>query len=462
MLGEKVTEPSESQSNTQLDSGGRYRWRWNHIGSALTILVGAFTLVGLHVKAYRTFSPIDERQHVDYLYRVSQGELLRMGEQIGQETLRDEACRGLDWDLFTPPPCHPNRPYDPNIYPNSGYNSAHIHPPTYYLLTNMVMKAQSATGVSRNFVSAARLAGGLWLGLGLLAFWYAAAELRVPPFARVVAIVLMVTTPTMLLASSTVNPDATSLLAGGALLLATLVWERKRGGTIYLIPLAGVLAVALKITNIVAVAAAGLYLLMRWWHQRHRTPNDSGKRGGYLLATVALVAAGIATALFWILIHNAIIRVPFDPQTEEFRVQSLSADAIVGQLLAVVTPVRDPWLVPFLNNAAVKAIVQLVNLGLVAAVFGAILYGRPGHPQAAVGISGSIVILGSGAIFTIMNYVLNSGTYVAIPPRYGMSAIPFLFLGLASAVRRPTVLGVTAVMGIASLLIVLAGMITAL
>lgn len=462
MLRGQTTDTSEPTAE-EIPEQGRHRariatWVW----VVIPILFLTFLLVGLHLRAYPTFSPIDERQHVDYLYRISRGDLLRMGEQIGQEALRDEACRGLDWNLFTPPPCHPNRPYNPDVYPNLGYNSAHIHPPTYYFLTNLVADSFRTTGISRDFVSSARLSGGLWLGLGLLVFWYVASELHIGPLSRVIAMVLMATTPTVLHASATVNPDSTALLAGGLLLLATLVWERKRGRTILLIPLGAVLAVALKVTNILVVGATALYLIIRWWLAWRRTRNEPGVTRGYLGAAAVLIVAGLASALLWMMTHNALIRVPFDPQTEQFRVESLPADAVVGQMLALVTPVRDPWLPSFLNNAAVKGIFQLVNLGLIAAVFGAVMFGRPRRPTTVLAISGALAILGSGALLTVVNYLLNSGTYVAIPPRYGMSVIPILFLGLASALHRPTVLWVAGLLGTASFGIVVFGMLNSL
>lgn len=462
VLREETTEESEPRAKEIRESAHPRRSIAPQLSVVVPILSFSFLMVGLHLNAYPTFSPIDERQHVDYLYRISRGDLLRMGEQIGQEALRDEACRGLDWDLFTPPPCHPIRPYNPDVYPDLGYNSAHIHPPTYYFLTNLVADSFRTTGISRDFVSSARLSGGLWLGLGLLVFWYVASKLHIHPLGRVIAMVLMATTPTVLHASATVNPDSTALLAGGLLLLATLVWERKRGRTILLVPLGAVLAVALKVTNILVVGATALYLIIRWWLAWRSTRNEPGVTRGYLGAAAVLIVAGLASTLLWMMMHNALIRVPFDPQTEQFRVESLSADAIVGQMLALVTPVRDPWLPPFLNNAAVKGIFQLVNLGLVAAVFGAVMFGSPRRSTTVLAISGALVILGSGALLTVLNYMLNSGTYVAIPPRYGMSVIPILFLGLASALRRPPVLWGAGLLGIASFGTVVSGMLSSL
>lgn len=461
MLRGQTTRTSEPSTDATIREPGHHRVITTQIWIVLPILILSFVLVGLHLKAYRTFSPIDERQHVDYLYRISRGELLRMGEQIGQETLRDESCRGLDWNLFTPPPCHPNRPYDPNVYPDLGYNSAHVHPPTYYFFTNMVVKTFRTTGVASNFVSSARLVGGLWLGLGLLSFWYAGRELRIPLRNVAITLVLLATTPTLIHASSIVNPDATSLLAGSALLLAVLVWERRRGYAFLLLPASAVFAVGMKFTNMLAVGAAVIYLMLRWWHERQKGAIEPRARLGYLLGAAALVISSVATAALWMITHNLLILNPVNPQLESFQVDSLSGEAIVTQMMALVTPVRDAWLPSFLNNAGVKGVLQIVNLGLMAAAFGALLFEKHSRPTTLVAISGALVMLGSGAALTIGFFYLNSRAYVAIPPRYGISILPFLFLALASALRRSAVFWLVALLAVLSAFTVLSGLLSA-
>jgi hypothetical protein len=426
------------------------------------ILSLSISLVALHLKAYRTFSPFDERQHVDYLYRVSRGELLRMGDRIGQDALRDEACRGLDWEFFTPPPCHPTKPYNPDIYPDLAYNSAHVHPPTYYLLTALAVNGFETTGLFRDFVTTGRLSGGLWLGLALLLFWHLAAQLQISRKNRTIAMILLATTPAVVHASSTINPDSTALFAGTALLLSTVLWERKRGRTILLLPVSAAFAVALKFTNILAVGASVLYLLFRWRFGRKRAQIDSEAGRGYLAAASVLTITGIGTAVIWTVAHNLLIRVSINPQLEQFQVESLSADAIVGQMMALVTPVRDAWLPPFLNNAAVKGILQLLNLGLLAAVFGAPLFDRRDRRRTVVAISGGLIILVSGTALTIANFYLNSGAYVAIPPRYGISVLPFLFVALASALRSPAPSRAAALLAVLSALTLLSGLLSAL
>lgn len=462
VLRGETTETSEPKAEEIAEPADRRRSIATQLWVVVPILFFSFLVVGLHLNAYPTFSPIDERQHVDYLYRITRGELLRMGEQIGQETLRDEACRGLDWDQFTPPPCHPNRPYNPDVFPNLGYNSAHIHPPTYYFLTSVVAKSFRATGIARNFVSSARLSGGLWLGLALILFWYAARELQISTVNRVIAMALLATTPTVIYSSSTVNPDSMALLPGAALLLTTLVWERKRGRTILLLPMMAAVAVALKVTNILAVGASAIYLLVRWWHRRRAEGIKPAGQKGYVAAASYLAGAGIATTIVWLLLHTLLVRVPFDPAIELYKVDSLSLNAILSQAMAMVTPVKDAWLSPFFRTQAVNLILQLVNLSLVAAVFGAVFYGRPRSPRMAVAIAGGLVILVAGMALTVFNYFFNSRTYAGIPARYGISVLPFLFVALASALRRPGVTWAAGLLAAASVATVGTAMITAI
>jgi hypothetical protein len=102
----------------------------------------------------------------------------------------------------------------------------------------------------------------------------------------------------------------------------------------------------------------------------------------------------------------------------------------------------------------------LVNLALLAAVFGAVLYERTIRPRAAVAFSGGLVILVSGIGLTLFNYFLNSHTFAGIPARYGISVLPFLFIALASALRRPLVTWAAGLLAVASVVTVGTALIT--
>jgi len=425
------------------------------------IMLLPLTLVSLHVKIYRTFSPIDERQHVDYLYRISRGELLGMGEQIGQDALRDEACRGVDWPMFKPP-CHPNEPYNPDIYPDLGYNSAHIHPPTYYFLTAIAIKTFDVVGIAENFVSAGRAAGGLWLALALVFFWHVGASLGIGVSARVIVMVLLVTTPAILHASSTVNPDASALFAGTLLLLATITFERVRGRTVLMLPVVAAVAVGLKATNLLAVGACAVYLFIRWRLQA--STQQKGERRGpeLLIGAGALIVGGVTVALAWMFIHGQLIRAPIDPQIDRFQVDSLSGTDVAGQFFALVTPISNPWLPSFFNNVAVTSIVRLLNLVLVVATFGAIVSTRSLGRSETIALSGAAILLVGGMGLTLSNYYLNSGIFVEIPARYGISLLPFLFVALAAMLRWGLTVFIGGVLAAAAVVTALSGLLSAL
>jgi len=60
--------------------------------AALVLL--ALGSVGLHVDRYTKVSPVDEMQHIDYLYRAPSAPAY--GDKVGQDAMREQTCRGLD------------------------------------------------------------------------------------------------------------------------------------------------------------------------------------------------------------------------------------------------------------------------------------------------------------------------------------------------------------------------------
>src|SRR5262245_20124144 len=190
--------------------------RWRRPGALSVVPLGllalALVLVGLHVREYRIVSPIDELQHIDYALKASQGELVRRGDHEGQEALREEACRGLDNPM--PLPSCEARSYDPTDFQEEGYNTAYAHPPGYYWVSGIGGRLLAALPGVGGPVTGVRLMGALWLGVGLIATWYALGELSIRASARIAVLVLVASAPTVLLFSATVNPDATSITVG--------------------------------------------------------------------------------------------------------------------------------------------------------------------------------------------------------------------------------------------------------
>lgn len=112
--------------------------------SSAAVILGLFLLlfmmcapvIALHEQASRPLFILDEFAYADYLQKVHDGQpYIRRGEITGQETLRELACRGYSPDIWPErPPCDsPN--FNAADFPNSGINSADIHPPTYFIIT---------------------------------------------------------------------------------------------------------------------------------------------------------------------------------------------------------------------------------------------------------------------------------------------------------------------------------------
>lgn len=425
-------------------NAGLGRARILSTAAAIVLLTLGLVLAMVHVGQYRLLSPIDEWAHIDYLYKAADGSIVRRGDLLGQGAMRELACRGIDAE-FGEIPCRPGGTYHPSEFYNLKHSQADHNPPTYYWLTAAAGRVVMGFGED-NLVDAGRVVGGLWLGLGLLVFWLAARRLQISPLARGALIVLMGVTPAVVHASSTINTDATSLLAGSLVALGVIAWE-ERSIPAWLLAPASAFAVGTKVTGILPVLAAVAYLLIRGFARTRPVPDPkeagglvpNGDRQASLRAAAILLGGAAASLVVWLLVHRAIQRVAVSPLIAFHRVESLSLGTIFDQSGALITPIRGPHLPPFLERPDVEAIVQLFNVVLIAAAFGVFLWRvRVGRTEAWAMASG-IVMLTGGMALTLANF-LTERIFFPIPARYGLGLLPMLSLGLGGALRRPTVL----------------------
>src|ERR1700692_4635001 len=70
---------------------------------ALLLVAVPLLLVPLHVRAYTKLSPIDELEHIDYMFRSPGLHPVVAGTKLVEPAMREEACRGLDSVYPTPP-----------------------------------------------------------------------------------------------------------------------------------------------------------------------------------------------------------------------------------------------------------------------------------------------------------------------------------------------------------------------
>jgi hypothetical protein len=400
------------------------------------LLVFSGLLVVVHVRAYTVLSPVDELQHADYLIKASHGELVRRGDPVGLTALQEAACRGIAIPVEAAPDCKTSTVV-PDWLRDQRVNSEELQPPTYYFVTGAAARVIRPVIGSSSLVTAGRVAGAAWLMGGVLVLWGIFALLDVPVLARVAVTLLVVSTPVVLHASATINNDTTALVAGGGVLLAALAWEKGRVPW-FVVPIAAVIAVALKVTNVIGVGAVVVYLLVR---VLPREPDLSRR----LLAgmAVGVTAAVGVVGLAWVAWHDNLARAgPLaNPNIARFQTGSLALSQVLGQLDAGVTPIRDVAHVVFLNLTVLTAAVLLLNWLLLGASVGAATFGARASRAEALGIGALVAIVATGPLFVISNYVSLS-MFASIPGRYALSAVPVLAVVLALSLRKQWVLGV--------------------
>jgi hypothetical protein len=412
-------------------------------GIRVAAAVGMVLILGLliagHDRAFRTLSVLDEPQHVDYVDRILAGEVVRRGDRYGQAALEAAACRGIAG--YEQPPCTPGRMYQPGDFAWGGFNTADIHPPTYYFLNAVPARLGLLAGM--DVTTAARLAGAIWLGSALIILWFVMSWLAVPVLPRVAVLALVATAPAIIHASATVTPDATALLAGALMIAVTLLWER---GAVpaFALAVAATLVVSLKMTNVLSVVACVIYLLVRGWiartrkHEREMEADDlPAGLASVLAASGMLVGASIVAALAWGIIRELIAVAPTNPMIEAFRTDNLGVDQVLGESMAIVTPLRSPAVPPFLHTSLLFVVARVFEVALLAGTFGVLFAGGRIRRVGALAAGGGLTMLAGGSMLTVAIFVLGGGFFTGIPPRYGLSLIPFLAVALAGSLGRP-------------------------
>lgn len=440
--------------------------------AALVLVLGSLLISAAHVRYYSELSPVDELQHIDYLYKAP--ELVRNGEKVDQDAMREEACRTLP--NYPTPPCSDTATYDPEDFQELGTNTAAIYTPLYYTLTKAVaLPIQWVTGME-SLVTAARLVGGLWLGAGLVMTLLVARRLGAHPFPTAGLLLAATATPNVLLPAATITPDAAALLAGAALVWSVLWWEERPSRRFWLPALLGLAAVAFKALNVIVVVLIALYVLLRllqrfWWPRAEDGEDRPGRRDADatlrrgpsawqsvgLVALVSVVALGGAVG--YVLFSSATAVASSDGVSMAERVRADSFPLVqlvehVGVFLQVFySPgwwVTIPTLGPLIQN--------VLGLVVFAGTFGAAFLADR-VPRAARTLAVSMLVVGLvGAPLIIAFSYVSQGMFVPIPGRYALTLVPAgLALAAAAARRRPAQL-VVGLGGLALYLLVLGWM----
>ncbi len=409
---------------------GAAGWRGNlsasRIALVLVVLLSA-GLVGLHIHAYRQLSPYDEPQHIDYTYRLLQGNVPASGDHWLPATVAAVACRTIDYPLDVYPPC--GGPATPDVLPSGGLTTAFGHTPAYYLLpAAAVWVSTHLLPVHVDDISVMRATGALWLALAIALLWLLCRELGVAWQVRAALSLGLVASPVVLLTQSTVNNDTTALAAGAAVTLATLWWDA-RGVRLWVPAGTAVLALLFKVTSLSVLILACVYVLVRCW-QRSELPGRLRWKAldRRSLAFVGVLAgATVVVSGGWTVISS--MRATLDPkligQNVLVTVSHFDPSWLPTSLLALVSPVQPQFMQSVMQGAVGVTAASLVNVGLlVLPVVGAVR-SEPGSRVRGLAIATGVALLSFGPLLTLINYFTMS-QHITIPARYGLALVPAL------------------------------------
>ena len=401
-----------------------------------------------HVHRYSTLSPIDELQHLDYVIRIGHGHLVVMGDRFDQESLRLESCHRLDAEFDAKvPDCvvGVGVVLDPTRFQEDGYNTAAIHPPTYYAIDNVVARLlDRVLPGDQDVLVAARLVSGLWLAAGIVLLWFLLRSVgadRLLAFALAAAIAV---SPTVLHASATVTNDATSILVGTAMVFSVLRWER-RSLPLWVQAAIAALAAATKVTNLLAVALVLVYLVVRVLIADPGTDTDVRRRLRRFTERDRRVSVGIAAiggsagvvALGWAAASSLMGRLSSDqiPMVQRFSVDRFPMNGFIDSWMQTISPLSGGYLAPFLRSDAYLLCTGVFAVGLLGAVVAAAIRSETGSAARALSISLLWTLVLAGPALVLFNYVVQ-GIYVVIPMRYGIALVPAMAVAAVPVLER--------------------------
>lgn len=442
-----MTEPRPSREA----SFARRNWPY------LFVAVLAIVTSSLHVARSTQLSAIDEPRNIDYMIQLyDDGHLVRLGDRIGQTSMRLEACRGLDTVAPNPDqPCSTRR-FDSRAFRDEGYNNAVNHPPGYHVVTGAVAKITTLLGISNNLLDPARLVGGFWLAAGLMLALFAGELLGIRRVPLVAAATIFALAPDALNSSAIVNPDGASVFAGGLILVAALLWERGRI-PIWWLALAGGLVATFKNTNFLAVGIVALWLLAQAHRQRRDPEPDRPESRRYHRAVVALVGGFAIVTVVWLGVAS--VRATVDaldlPSNQMFYNSHFPRRPLLDpqNLFSLFPPGGHSYRAPILTTQVVTDLGVVSGFLSGAALLAHALRFSIRERLATLGGFSTIVLIVGGPAFIISTWLANKVTFQPVP-RYALSVFPILIVLLASLVK-----GKTATIAISAYAVVSAGIV---
>lgn len=401
---------------------------------ALLVAVLPVVLVLLAVARVPQLSVYDEPTHLDYAWKVSQGELPATGDSLGPQALVAWSCRGQMPPVVPDvlPACGVVAPAE---FPARGLQYNAFHPPVYYWITGTVARVADDV-LPVGFVVAARAQGAAYLGTAVSLSYLVLRRWGLQRRTCVGTALAFGLYPGFLQLAGTVTNDAVAPLAGvAALVVLTRVFREERVG--WVLPSVLTLLVAsTKVVHAVGLLAVAVVVGL--------SALGLARREGWRAALPrARVAVGVAAAV-------AVVHLGWGA------FQSGRADPDFVNPIARVngTPVRGlpfsewaPSLVsgfdltaalippPELASRFVLAYVSVLTLVVASAWLLVLAVFDRGEPQRRLGAA----VLVGGLLYPLLVQVQALGAQVYFPnvsSRYGSSLVLLALTCLAVVLER--------------------------
>jgi hypothetical protein len=306
-----------------------------------------------------------------------------------------------------------------------------------------------------------RLAGVIWLDVGLLLLWMACRIALIDPVRCGAAALLIATAPLVIYSGSYVTNDAASILAGSLVLFAAaLAWKNPGRSSTVLLLCTGLFVASIKLTNALPVAA--ISILFAILLMKDRADDQGGLKSipkivrSWLPNGGALLIGGLISVVAWAAIERklSIINPKQLPTLNVLRQGQLGLTTILRESVSMWTPLTGSY-DAFRSNASaiVPESSESQNIQLVTATVLAYLVVAGSLSGMFVRIRKWYHWLGFTSFATLYlgGLVLGISIWASynadpgISGRYGLAMVPLIIVSLVAAARgRFVVLGLWA------------------
>lgn len=420
------------------------RWSTRRYVVIAAFCVALIGVLGLYANNERVLSPYDEQQHLDYALKAGGLHLPADNERLGQDAMRETACRGIDTAGLVVPECDSDA-FDPATFPDLGYNTAAGALPGYYLPTGVLGGfIEAATPVSSPLL-AIRIVSAIWFALGVAVFFALGRDFGSTVLQSAIVATLLAATPVIFTAATKATPDSMLFLTGGLVLLAATRWQQGRIG-LWAPAAAATLAMLVDRSNLLALVVAGAFILTplftnQSW-QRPRWPDrgqpiDATSAGTLLLAVfgMAILLTEFAVPALRELLTGSSGALTVDlPRFLNQARPPFSRSVFLGSFPNMVSPVAQGYLPDLAEDETYRSLTALVNWLVIGGAFGTAAWASARSVQRRLGAATATVMVLAGPMLSTGQWLLG-GLYFTLPARYGLPMMPALGVTLALSIR---------------------------